>query len=380
MGHPREFGGGRRRLPEALRRRRLLAVILGVIALSAALSLLFELGGGRRPGPLPHRHLREPLGGRSHRVTAWTLGDSESLEAALAAQAVDEIDFDWYLSHPDGSVTSEGEDLGLVARARERGVAVFATVTNRTGAHDPFSRAVAHAIMSSEEACERYARSLLRLVEDKGYDGIDLDWEELQASDRDSFSTLVERLAAVLHENGRFISLAVYPKSFEPGRWGSQQAQDYRRLGAAVDELKLMTYGHSGPWSKPGPQAPTAWVDQVLTFAESVVDPHKLVMGVPFFGFDWHGGAATAVTARQAAAAARRHAAGVRRDRSSGEARLTYHDERRVRHVVYFQDATALGIKLRLLTDRHPQVAGVAFWLMGQELPSFWRVVQRRLR
>ena len=345
MGHPREFGGGRRRLPEALRRRRLLAVILGVIALSAALSLLFELGGGRRPGPLPHRHLREPLGGRSHRVTAWTLGDSESLEAALAAQAVDEIDFDWYLSHPDGSVTSEGEDLGLVARARERGVAVFATVTNRTGAHDPFSRAVAHAIMSSEEACERYARSLLRLVEDKGYDGIDLDWEELQASDRDSFSTLVERLAAVLHENGRFISLAVYPKSFEPGRWGSQQAQDYRRLGA-----------------------------------ESVVDPHKLVMGVPFFGFDWHGGAATAVTARQAAAAARRHAAGVRRDRSSGEARLTYHDERRVRHVVYFQDATALGIKLRLLTDRHPQVAGVAFWLMGQELPSFWRVVQRRLR
>ena len=47
-------------------------------------------------------------------MTAWTLGDAASLEAATAANAVDEVDFDWYHTQADGSVTAEDEDPDLV--------------------------------------------------------------------------------------------------------------------------------------------------------------------------------------------------------------------------------------------------------------------------
>ena len=63
---------------------------------------------------------------------------------------------------------------------------------------------------------------------------------------------------------------------------------------------------------------------------------------------------------------------------TSGEARFTYRD-RRGRHVVYFQDRTALAAKLQVLTNRDTDAAGVAIWVMGGEDPTFWPLLADRL-
>ena len=49
--------------------------------------------------------------------------------------------------------------------------------------------------------------------------------------------------------------------------WSGPQAQDWQRLGAAVDFFKIMTYDFHYSTSEPGPIAPLAWVDEVLDFA-----------------------------------------------------------------------------------------------------------------
>ena len=222
-------------------------------------------------------------------MTAWTLGDAASLEAATAANAVDEVDFDWYHTQADGSVTAEDEDPDLVGAAREHDLNIFATVTNSTSSGSAFSRDVAAAVLASPDRRRRFIDDLLTLVEDMGYDGVDLDWEELRPADRDSFSVLVEELAEALHAEHRFLSIAVMPKTSEPGEWDNQKYADWSRIGKAVDEFKIMTYSYSGPWGDPGPQAPAEWVDRVLTFAERKVPPRKISMGIPFYGFDWYG-------------------------------------------------------------------------------------------
>src|SRR5665647_2497734 len=117
-----------------LRRQRLLALLLLAGALALVVVLLFTVGPFAahldRPGKPPLGYLRAPLGGRQYRVSAWTLGSVASLEAATAARAVDEVDFDWYHAQADGAVTAENENLDLVAAARESGLNIFATVTN----------------------------------------------------------------------------------------------------------------------------------------------------------------------------------------------------------------------------------------------------------
>jgi len=368
-----------------LRRQRLYAVAAAAAGLLVVvLVLLFTVGpfGSHleRPGDPPLGYLREPLGDRRYKVTAWTLGDAASLEAAAAADAVDEVDFDWYHTQADGSVTAEDEDPDLVAAARGYDLNLFATVTNSTSSGTAFSRDVAAAVLASPDRRRRFIDDLLTLVRDMGYDGVDLDWEELRPADRDRFSALVEELAEALHADGRFLSIAVMPKTSEPGEWDNQKYADWSRIGKAADEFKIMTYSFSGPWGDPGPQAPLDWADQVLTFAERKVPPGKIFMGVPFYGFDWHGGSVATVSGHRGASLARDYGAAVSRDAASGEATMTFTDDNGETHTVYFQDRKAVAAKLAALRADHPDIAGISVWVMGQEASGFWPLITRELR
>jgi spore germination protein YaaH len=386
---PRGDGGrGPGRPPREERRARLRRQRLIVLAAAAGvvvivLVLLFTVGpfGSHldRPGKPPLGYLREPLGGRQYKVTAWTLGDAASLKAAAAADAVDEVDFDWYHTQADGSATAQDQDPDLVGAARGYDLNLFATVTNSTSSGAAFSREVAAAVLASPDRRRRFVDDLLTLVKKMGYDGVDLDWEDLKPADRDGFSALVDQLAAALHADGRFLSIAVIPKTSEPGEWDNQKYADWSRLGKAVDEFKIMTYSYSGPWGDPGPQAPLAWVDRVLTFAERTVPPSKVFMGVPFYGFDWHGGSVATVSAHRGASLAQEHGATVTRDPSSQEATMTFTDGG-VTHTVYFQDEKAVAAKLAALRAKHPRIAGISTWVMGQEASGFWPLITRDLR
>ena len=289
---------------------------------------------------------------------------------------MDEVDFDWYHTQADGSVTAQDEDPDLVGAARGYDLNLFATVTNSTSSGAAFSRDVAAAVLASPDRRRRFVDDLLTLVKDMGYDGVDLDWEDLKPADRDGFSALVDQLAAALHAEGRFLSIAVMPKTSEPGEWDNQKYADWSRIGKAVDEFKIMTYSFSGPWGDPGPQAPLAWVDRVLTFAEKKVPPGKVFMGLPFYGFDWHGGSVATVSAHRGAALAQSTGATVSRDAASQEATMTFTDGG-VTHTVYFQDEKAVAAKLAALRARHPKIAGISVWVMGQEASGFWPLITR---
>ena len=366
-----------------LRRQRLIVLAAAAAVLVVVLVLLFTVGpfGSHldRPGKPPLGYLRKPLGGRQYKVTAWTLGDGASLEAAAAADAVDEVDFDWYHTQTDGSVTAQDENPDLVGAARGDDLNLFATVTNSTSSGAAFSREVAAAVLASPDRRRRFVDDLLTLVEDMGYDGVDLDWEDLKPADRGRFSAFVDQLAAALHAEGRFLSIAVIPKTSEPGEWDNQKYADWSRIGKAVDEFKIMTYSYSGPWGDPGPQAPLAWVDRVLTFAARKVPPGKVFMGLPFYGFDWHGGSVATVSAHRGASLAQDHGATVTRDASSQEATMTFTDGGET-HTVYFQDEKAVAAKLAALRAAHPRIAGISAWVMGQEASGFWPLITRKLR
>ena len=201
----------------------------------------------------------------------------------------------------------------------------------------------------------------------------------MKPDDRDRFSQFVEELAAALHDKDRLLSIAVFPKDAEPGKWHTQKAADYARLGAAVDEFKVMTYSYSGGWSDPGPQTPLAWARKVLTFAASQVPPEKVLMGVPFYGFDWHGESTTAVFWEDADATLSETDAAVARHDASGEATFTYTDADEVLHTVWFQDRKAWRPR-RATSGASCDLAGIAIWQMHREDPRFWTTIRKELR
>jgi spore germination protein len=320
-----------------------------------------------------------PGGGRHQRVTAWLTSTSRSLDTALAAHALDEVDCDWYTIGAGGAVSAGPENLALVANARAHGVQAFATVTNRPDSGGSFTSSIPRAILSSPARQKRAIDALVALAVAKGYDGIDIDWELVPVAERDAFSQFMAALATALHARHRLLSVAVFAKTFEPGKWDSQKVYDYHALGAAVDELKIMTYSFSGPWSSPGPQAPLGWTRAVIDFARTVVPARKIYMGLPFYGYDWHAGGTTAVQAADAVALIAAHHFKVAHDAASGEADLSYTDTQGVKHVLWFIDRRALTTKLDLLESHFPGVGGVAIWQMYREDPRFWTVLEHTM-
>ena len=370
--------GGRGGRPP--RPRPLVMLVLAAVALVAVLAVVALLVHHHTNSPGFSGRVAPPLGGRRQRVTAWITSTTRSLDPVFATHALDEVDCDWYTIDAGGTVSAGPENLALVADARKHHVQVFATVTNRPSSRGSFTASIARSILTSPAAQQHAIDALVALATTKGFDGIDLDWELVPVGDRDALSHFAAGLATALHAHHRLLSAAVFAKTSEPGRWDSQKVYDYRALGAAVDELKIMTYSYSGPWSSPGPQAPLAWTRAVIDFARTLVPPAKIYMGLPFYGYDWHKGSVTALQASEAEALVTQHHFRVDHNKASGEADLSYVDRGGVTHVLWYVDRHAVATKLGLLESSFPDIGGVAIWQIYEEDPGFWPVIEQAMR
>ena len=309
-----------------------------------------------------------PLSRKPPEVTLWApyLGFLEQQTLVDNAGPIGEVNFVWYELDAGGSITGDVQSPPGMEAARVAGLRIVPSIQNAG-----FNREAVAAIIHDPARRAQHVQDLVALVTANGFDGLDLDYESLNPEDRDDFSLFVEELAAALHARNKLLSIAVHPKTEEPGTWNGPQAQDYARLGAAVDEFKIMTYDYHWSTSEAGPIAPLDWVDQVLTFAATVVPPEKTYLGVPFYGYDWTGSTGEPLNWRQATKLASQNNAELQRDASSGEAWFTYGDGR---HTVYFNDAETLRQRLQAAFERHPDLAGVAIWALGGEDPENWSV------
>jgi len=318
-------------------------------------------------------------GSTHYQVSSWTFGDRTSLGWATARGAIDEVNGDWYISLPNAGLQGSDEDPSYVILAHGKGLRVLATVSNYSLALDDFDSNLAHLILNTPKLRDRHVTNICRMCVKKGFDGIDLDWESVLRADRSRFTQFVRALASALHKHHKLLSIAVSAKTSEPGDWFGAQSEDYAKIGAAVDEFKVMTYDYSGSWSGPGPIAPPDWTDAVLTFAESVVPSAKIMMGVPFYGYDWHNQTADSLVWADVQLLTTKYTPTIIRD-ASGEATFSYTDESGTPHTVFFQDRQAIATKFEMLLTLHPKIRGIAIWVMGGESPEFWDEVAVKLR
>jgi spore germination protein YaaH len=338
-----------------------------LIALLLSLVLILSAVRGQMTRP------PEPPPRPRFQVSAWVpYWDRARVKAALTAHAaeLDEVNFFWYEARPGGGLRAfpGAEDAALLGLARAHGARVLPTVTN------DFDGGRIAALLADPAARDAHVQALAALVEKMDYDGIEIDYEALPAEARDDFSAFVEALAAALHGSGGRLSVAVHSKTDERGAWHGPQAQDWPRLGAAADALKVMAYDyhwHSGP---PGPIAPLDWIDAVLTYAKTAAPPDKIWLAIPFYGRDWDAEEGRGLVWAGVEELIRQHRPFTHRDASSGEIYFTYaHDG--VRHAVYASDAQAVAVKVRAARKVHPDIAGIAIWRLGGESPFHWAAI-----
>ncbi|MCX6100446.1 MAG: glycosyl hydrolase family 18 protein, partial [Candidatus Bipolaricaulota bacterium] len=140
-------------------------------------------------------------------------------------------------------------------------------------------------------------------------------------------------------------------------------------------------YDEHGPWSEPGPVSGLDWVENCVAYAVSLVEPQKLLIGLPAYGYDWdltdsdpaswtYSAASFSWTAVPDLLA--RSGAIERWDTASESPHATY-IEGGHRHEAWFENAASLRAKTALITEYG--LAGLSMWSLGQEGAAFWEAV-----
>jgi spore germination protein YaaH len=203
----------------------------------------------------------------------------------------------------------------------------------------------------------------------------------MYSSEREVFTAFIRELAAGLHNNGKILAIAVHARSSDEGGAAGAQAQDWESIGQVVDRFRIMTYDYHWRGGGAGPVSPIYWVEDVIEYAKTQVDPAKIQVGVPFYGYDWVGMDGSGVTWELIQELIDIYEPEVHLQEwgeqgEVAEAWFNYRD-REGWHEVWFSSPRSMEAKLDLVAEY--DLAGIAIWRLGGEDPAYWYTIRETL-
>jgi len=266
------------------------------------------------------------------------------------------------------------EDNWMIKMAKEGGTRPILTLTP-LGADGKFNNNLIHAVVSNQTAAKNLWEQLLYIMEQKGYVGLDIDFEYILASDRDAFSTFVANTVEVMHRYGYTVSVALAPKTSAGQQGLLYEGKDYGALGAVADSVLLMTYEWGYTYGPPMAVAPLSMVRRVVEYAVTEIPANKIRLGIPNYGYDWplpyERGVTKAKTLGNIEAVQLAISQGVeiQFDSTAQSPWFTY-EENGIQHEVWFEDVRSLQGKFNLMKEF--QLSGCGYWTVMQFFYANW--------
>jgi spore germination protein len=287
----------------------------------------------------------------------------------LYGSAIDESNPVWYSMNSNGTLAKNWNAETPSWRASMAASRMVPTIQNIV--NQSYDATVIANLLATEAARTAHVNEILQLAVAQAFDGIDIDYERVPTSSRAGYTAFVQLLASKLHAANKTLSITVYAKTSDKQNWNGPGAQDWSAIAGVADSVKIMAYDYHESSSGPGAITPLDWLDQVATYAESVIPASKIFIGLPFYGYDWSGSSAKDMTYDAAMKVAQNNGATISRD-VNGEPNYTYPGG----HTVYFEDATSYQRKIDLIKQKHGSIAGIAHWCVGVEDAAIWNVIR----
>lgn len=266
------------------------------------------------------------------------------------------------------------DDNWMIRRAYEFQTLPILTLTP-FGEDGQFNNYLIHTVVQSEEASETLVAELAAVVQEKGYGGVDIDFEYILAADRDAFTAFVQRVADAMRQIGRQTSVALAPKQSAAQQGLLYEGKDYGGLAAAADYVLLMTYEWGYTYGPPMAVAPIFQVRKVLDYAVTEIPREKIRLGIPNYGYDWplpfERGVTKARTIGnvEAVQIAVEQGAEILYDEMA-QSPYFYYEENGIRHEVWFEDVRSMQAKFDLIKEY--DLNGAGYWQIMRLFRANW--------
>lgn len=280
-----------------------------------------------------------------------------------------------YLIKEDGSLESIFDAPAIQAAIDVRTVPMM-SITNFTSTSA--GNNLAHVVLDDLQIVERLLTNILSIMREKGYMGLNVDFENVLPADRENYNRFLQLTVDRLHPEGYFVSTAVAPKISGTQTGTLYEAHDYPAHGRIVDFVILMTYEWGYRKGPPQAISPLNQIRRVLDYAVSVIPRNKLFFGFQIYARDWllphvAGQEAETFSMQEAISRAVRYGTVIQYDIVTQSPFFRYTDEQGRRHEVWFEDARSAQAKFD--TVKAYNLAGISYWALGYPFPQNWALL-----
>lgn len=311
------------------------------------------LTAGAEPSSSPTLHI------------GWQYGQStEAYQKSVLQSNVNVLSPRWYFLESTGHI-SDSTVPSLNTWAKSNDKQIWAMVGNR------FDQKATHQMLASAALSSTAIQSIKSYVQKYDLAGINIDFENVHASDRDLFTSFIARLAEELHNLDTVLSVDLPPDLGND--WSA--AYSYAELANHADYLVIMAYDEHWTGYKAGSVASLNWVEQQLDKLVTQVPANQLILGMPLYTRDWaintQGTTLSSEDLSLPEQNKRVQAAGstLKWNSEAGQYTTEYW-KANTKHRIWLEDARSLSAKLQLGT--HFGLAGYAYWHIGGESPDIW--------
>ncbi len=222
---------------------------------------------------------------------------------------------------------------------------------------------------------------LLQAMIEKGYVGLDADFEYIQEADKEAFFGFLEYARERLHQYGFFLQVDLAPKTYAQQPGLLYAFHDYAVIGSIADTVLLMTYEWGYAYGPPMAIAPLPQVEAVVRYAVTEIPTWKIQLGIPNYGYDWvlhyeSGQRAITLGNEEAARLAAQVGAEIQFDPTAQAPKFQYRTEGTL-HQVWLEDVRSIQAKFDLI-ERY-RLGGGTYWNLLRPFPQNWAFLTQNI-
>lgn len=277
-----------------------------------------------------------------------------------------------YLVQEDGNLVPINDEAAI-GEAISHGVVPMMSIVNFT--INVAGENVAKKVLNNPDVVNKLQNNILDVMKDKGYRGLNIDFEYVLPEDREAYNRFLESTVEKFHNEGYFVSTALAPKLSAEQRGLLYEAHDYPAHGRIADFVVLMTYEWGWRGGQPRAISPINEIEKVLDYAVSVIPRNKILMGFQIYARDWKlpfapGDEAETISVEAAMDRAYAHNVQIQYDYVAQSPFFRYTDDEGNAHEVWFEDARSAQAKFDAVKEYG--LRGLSYWGLGYPFTQNW--------
>ena len=273
----------------------------------------------------------------------------------------------WYaIKDNEGNLRSYS-DAAYVTLSHSTGRKVFATLNNFDAGKIDLK-----SLLSSGTKRSKLIEALIKDMQEKGIDGINVDIELLPEKAARDYLEFMRELSIACRKNGLYLSVDCYVPFNYNAYYNIQE------LGTICDYVVIMCYDeHYAGSEEAGSVSSLSYVSRGIEETAAVMDKDRIIIALPFYTRVWitdQSGklSSEALSIKAAAAWIQEKNISLEWLSDIGQNYGSIQDGNEKKEI-WMEDEKSMKEKMKLLKENGIQ--GVAAWKLGQEPEGFWSIL-----